>query len=299
MAKQVQIRRDTRANVDDFTGASGEMTYITDEKRLALHDGTTLGGALMPNAPDLQKNSFTYGIAGGTANAITVSTGLVPAAYVAGMSVLVKLTATNTGPATLAWGGLAAKNIKKFSAGAKADVGAGDLVSGDVVEFRYDGTDFLPVQSGARSINLSEALIAPVAGDVHTILYLRDQETSHRSGGGGMYWGYSSDGYSVGNMTKESRGPCAAFVLRGGSIRISCQIKNNTSQGPAYVLIIKNNTIVFESGTSSTSYVDKSYDFSVSPGDQLCVQLKITQYGTPSIRYLKILSSTPAYGAVI
>jgi len=168
----------------------------------------------------------------------------------------------------------------------------------DVVEFRYDGTDFLPVQSGARSINLSEALIAPVAGDVHTILYLRDQETSHRSSGG-MYWGYSFDGYSVGNMTKESRGPCGAFVLRGGSIRIRCQIKNSTSSGTAYVLIIKTNTIVFESGTSSTSYVDKSYDFSVSPGDQLCVQLKTIQYGTPSIRYLKILSSTPAYGAVI
>jgi hypothetical protein len=129
--------------------------------------------------------------------------------------------------------------------------------------------------ANAPRINLSEALIAPVAGEGHTILNLRDQEI------------YNSSDYF-----KESRGPCAAFVLRGGSIRISCQIKANTYYS-GRLFIFKNNTLVFEDQTLSTSYVDKIYDFSVSPGDILSV------YASHYLRYLKILSSTPAYGAVI
>jgi hypothetical protein len=153
--------------------------------------------------------------------------------------------------------------------------------------------------ANAPRINLSEALIAPVAGDEYTILTLRDEATSVLGNATEVYWGSNSAG-KVSNLVKESRGPNGAFVLRGGSIRISCQIKSSLFDGLASVVISKNNTIMTERGTTSTSYFTKTYDFSVSPGDILCVQTKNSKNdASTSIRYLKILSSTPAYGAVI
>ena len=44
MATQVQIRRGTAAENDAFTGAQGELTYDTTNKRIRIHDGATAGG---------------------------------------------------------------------------------------------------------------------------------------------------------------------------------------------------------------------------------------------------------------
>jgi hypothetical protein len=44
MATQVQIRRGTAAENDAFTGAAGELTYDTTNKRVRIHDGGTAGG---------------------------------------------------------------------------------------------------------------------------------------------------------------------------------------------------------------------------------------------------------------
>jgi hypothetical protein len=44
MPKQVRIRRGTPAQHSTFTGADGEVTYDTTNKRLVTHDGVTAGG---------------------------------------------------------------------------------------------------------------------------------------------------------------------------------------------------------------------------------------------------------------
>jgi hypothetical protein len=44
MATQVQLRRGTAAQNDAFTGAQGELSYDTTNKRLRVHDGATAGG---------------------------------------------------------------------------------------------------------------------------------------------------------------------------------------------------------------------------------------------------------------
>jgi hypothetical protein len=41
---QVQLRNGTAAQVDTFTGASGELTYDTDTGQVRIHDGSTVGG---------------------------------------------------------------------------------------------------------------------------------------------------------------------------------------------------------------------------------------------------------------
>jgi hypothetical protein len=43
-SKQVQLRRGTASEHGSFTGAAGELTYVTDDKTLRIHDGATAGG---------------------------------------------------------------------------------------------------------------------------------------------------------------------------------------------------------------------------------------------------------------
>ncbi|MBD5400737.1 hypothetical protein HDR61_03265 [bacterium] len=44
MAKQIQLRRGTTAEHNNFTGAVGEVTVDTSIKTLRVHDGVTAGG---------------------------------------------------------------------------------------------------------------------------------------------------------------------------------------------------------------------------------------------------------------
>jgi len=44
MAKQVQLRRGSASDHTTFTGAVGELTYVSDDKTLRIHDGSTAGG---------------------------------------------------------------------------------------------------------------------------------------------------------------------------------------------------------------------------------------------------------------
>src|SRR5215204_548064 len=44
MPKQVRLRRGSAAQHSTFTGAEGEITYDTTNKRLVSHDGVTVGG---------------------------------------------------------------------------------------------------------------------------------------------------------------------------------------------------------------------------------------------------------------
>lgn len=50
MARQVQIIRGTTEQNNNFTGATGAMTYDTDTKGLRVHDGSTQGGIEVPTA---------------------------------------------------------------------------------------------------------------------------------------------------------------------------------------------------------------------------------------------------------
>lgn len=62
-ATQVQLRRGTAAQVAAFTGAAGEVTPDMTNKRLVLHDGTTLGG--LPQASTADLNAAIAGVAAG------------------------------------------------------------------------------------------------------------------------------------------------------------------------------------------------------------------------------------------
>lgn len=54
MAKQIQFRRGTAAQTAAFTGAVGEITVDTDDKRVVVHDNSTAGGSPMAKESELQ-----------------------------------------------------------------------------------------------------------------------------------------------------------------------------------------------------------------------------------------------------
>ena len=53
MARQIQIRRGTTLENDNFIGAIGEITMDTDAKTLRVHDGETVGGIALARTSDI------------------------------------------------------------------------------------------------------------------------------------------------------------------------------------------------------------------------------------------------------
>jgi hypothetical protein len=116
--------------------------------------GTDVSKIITPGvmAQAIQKNSFTYATAGGTANALTLTLAPVPASLYTGMAVEFLAPNANTGAATLNVNGLGAKPI--ISAGAALTANA--ILLGVVYSAVYDGTSFhLQSQLGATITSYS------------------------------------------------------------------------------------------------------------------------------------------------
>ena len=62
MSVQLRLRRGTRTDHEAFTGAEGEITYVTDEPSLRVHDGSTIGGHTVAGGmPDAPVDGTVYG----------------------------------------------------------------------------------------------------------------------------------------------------------------------------------------------------------------------------------------------
>ena len=142
MSKQIQLRGDTAGNLATVIPASKEAAINTTRKRLHIGDNSTYGGIPHANYFDVQENTFTYASAGGTANALTVDLPYNISGYVAGLMVIAKATATNTGATTIAVDGGAAKNVYKCVDGVYGALEGGEIINGGVYIFLYDGTQF-------------------------------------------------------------------------------------------------------------------------------------------------------------
>lgn len=91
------------------------------------------------NITNQQTGSYHYVVTTGSANAYVAATPAL-AAYAAGNFLRIKANFTNTGAATINVNSLGAKSIKKDD-GATA-LSANDIISGQIVELVYDGTNF-------------------------------------------------------------------------------------------------------------------------------------------------------------
>jgi hypothetical protein len=85
--------------------------------------------------------------AGGTANALTITTNrsISSGHQAAGFSVRFKASNTNTGATTVNVDSLGAKSIKRLNGDA---LSAGDIVSGGIYDLAYDGTNYILLGAG-------------------------------------------------------------------------------------------------------------------------------------------------------
>jgi hypothetical protein len=138
-------------------GVVANLTAVTFATRAEGVAGTNTTKAVNCDtmAQATQGGAHTYAVATGTANAIAAALAPAPAALTTGMSIRVKITTTNTGAATLnlnASGAVAIQN-------AGAALTGGELVSGQIVRFTYDGSvwqaglslAFAPVITGQQT----------------------------------------------------------------------------------------------------------------------------------------------------
>lgn len=141
-ATQVKRRRGTASQCEAMTPAEAEIIVDLTNDTTRVGDGVRAGGFIQPNFSQIQTQQFVYAVAGGTANAITVSLNPPLIGYVGGTSLEFRASNTNTGAATLNVNGLGAKNIYKLSGGSLVAISSGDIVSGVVYRATYDGTQF-------------------------------------------------------------------------------------------------------------------------------------------------------------
>lgn len=163
-ATQTQLRRGTAAQCDAMTPAVGEVVIDTTNKRGRLGDGATGGGIIIPNREDIVKNSFQWCSVGGTADAITLTSGAAIAAYAAGHGFLFVATDDNTTSVTFAVDGLTTKTGKKNTAAGLANLEEGDIVTGNLYRITYDGTYFVVENVSAAQAAAGWELLAVASG---------------------------------------------------------------------------------------------------------------------------------------
>ena len=117
------------------TTSAGIVQLATLTEMLA---GTVANRAATPDiiARAVQNGAFHFAEAAGTANALTAALTPAPSALVAGMTIVIKAAADNTGAATLNLNGIGAAAIKANG----GDLLAGNLVAGRVYAMSWDGT---------------------------------------------------------------------------------------------------------------------------------------------------------------
>lgn len=203
-ATQTQLRRGTAAQCDAMTPADGEVVVDTTNERVRVGDGSRLGGYPVPNFIDCQQMSFNFAVAGGTANAITVTLSPPVLSLAQPLTVMFRATATNTGTATLNVNGLGAINLRKISGGALTALAAGDIINGGLYIAVYDGTQF-------QIYGLTSTGLTSVSqGDLNT---------------------------SIGTVSKSSGGT-SILTLPGGQYGFYPQVRSNMAGGTVNISTI-------------------------------------------------------------
>lgn len=141
-AVQVQRRRGTTTQCEAMTPAEGEVIVDMTLDTLRVGDGSRAGGFVMPNAFQVQNNTFTRAAVGGTGNAITLTLNPAPVSYSIGLGLMFIATASNTGAVTVNVNGLGNINLYKPSNSGVVALAGGEIIAGCAYNIINDGTQF-------------------------------------------------------------------------------------------------------------------------------------------------------------
>lgn len=204
--------------VTEYTVAGWAIITPPNGHGVSLPDGRVFeriaGTYLEKLALDVQAGKWLYGVAGGTADAITVTLSPPPMAYTDGMIVRVKIATSNTGDATLNVNGLGVRDLKRIDG---SGLLKNDLTAGMIAQAIYraaDNTFIVPsaVPSDIRKAALKSPTIVKItalgAGSWLVPAGVESIDVEAWGGGGGAGYG-SADGNQA-----PSGGGGAAYVRK-------------------------------------------------------------------------------------
>lgn len=157
----------------------------------------------------IQSGKVIYVIDTGTVNAYSATLTPTPSAYTAGMSFRIKMLTTPTGPSTINFNALGAKNIIKSGG---IFLNGGEWQANDIVSLTYDGTSFQLINSAS---NTSKLLSAP-----------RDYFVSNTGSD-------SADGLTIGTaFATLGKAQATSQTFNQNGFDITIHVSNGTYAGP-------------------------------------------------------------------
>lgn len=164
------------AGINNCIAKDGQNTP-TANLPMATYKHTNIADATERNEylsmGQFQDNEGKYYVTTGSSNAYVVTPTPAITAYVAGLSFYINPNFSNTGAATLNVSGLGTKAITKLGTTALA---SGDIVSGQIYEVIYDGTQFQLIDS--NFITLTGDVTGTGSGSIATTIATDAVETS-------------------------------------------------------------------------------------------------------------------------
>lgn len=126
--------------VDDSGDPTWVLYYFDGAQDIKIGDINSTTNVFTPANAAKQDQSDIYALdSSGAANTVVVAPSPAFTAYVTGMQVAIKLANSVTGATTINVNSLGAKTLKKNNS---SDIESGDLVANQIIEARYDGTNF-------------------------------------------------------------------------------------------------------------------------------------------------------------
>lgn len=153
-ATQVQRRKGTEAQCNAMTPADAEIIVDQTNDTLRVGDGSRQGGFIMPNAFNIQQSKFTFAVAAGTANAITLDIPYLPSVLAQPFTCRFKASLTNSGAMTASIGPLGPFNLRKVSEGSIVALTGGEVISGCFYDLVYDGSNLILMNVAASSTRM-------------------------------------------------------------------------------------------------------------------------------------------------
>src|SRR5690606_38622148 len=99
--------------------------------------------------------------------------------------------------------------------------------------------------------------------------------------------------------TSDSSNNVAVCILLPGTVRCALEHCSEQSGQRSYVRVLKNGSVVQEWNTNSKSFVSRSVDVNVSPGDVITFQQRlseVTAYSKSYWRNLRVMTAAPTLG---
>lgn len=237
---------------------------------------------LFVNPAKLRARQFnSYASAGGTANAITITVPNLTGGYTVGDIYVTKITSQNTGATTLSVNGNTAQSVVK---NVSSPLTGGELTTGQIVAFMFDGTNFQILSISSVYTNSS--------------LYFTDSANYTDNSGGSV----TLNSFNIpANLITNSNTVRVTFIgqlIKNAGADGVFDIKLNSttiytvaSGANSQPLDVKLTIEIYKNGTSINAYiVEQSWD-SISAVERTNYQLSTTAITTSTAVTFSVVSS--------